>query len=570
MSDAPNQLAPLEVTSTEFQASVGPEPVVSTKSAEHPELDVFSLRVGNPRIQCFRFDFAPPAVLRPPKAKADHPGSVGGSNRPRVAARLPPAKSSTSFVPPNDVVKLQDRLFYVLQPPLESVLGGNEMRLPFEPFSYQYEGISYLYPRHAAVLADEMGLGKTMQSITATRLLLRSGEVRSVILICPKPLISNWQREFEQWAPEVPVTVIKGTGEQRRWAWQRNEFAVKIANYESILRDADMVRDETISADLVVLDEAQRIKNSSGSTSSVVREISRKRSWALTGTPIENSTDDLVGIFEFLLPGLLRKGMAPRNMAAATSDFILRRTKENVLTDLPPKLFRDAALELSGDQQISYSMAEDEGIVRLEEMGKEITIQHVFELVLRLKQICNFDPATGASSKLERLEADLEEVAASGKKAIVFSQWVDTLEKLESHLKRFNPLQYHGRVSSAAREQAIIDFREKEEHTVLLLSYGAGSVGLNLQFTNYVFLFDRWWNPAVEDQAINRAHRIGSSGPVTINRFVTPGTIEQRIDDILREKRELMEAILGDQEGPRQMGLSQDEIFGLFDLKIGL
>ena len=113
----------------------------------------------------------------------------------------------------------------------------------------------------------------------------------------------------------------------------------------------------------------------------------------------------------------------------------------------------------------------------------------------------------------------------------------------------------------------IEDFRNREEHTVLLISYGAGSVGLNLQSSNYVFLYDRWWNPAIEDQAINRAHRIGSTGPVTITRFVTPGTIEQRIDDILREKRELMHEILGSQDGPRQMGLSQDEIFGLFDLR---
>ena len=143
-----------------------------------------------------------------------------------------------------------------------------------------------------------------------------------------------------------------------------------------------------------------------------------------------------------------------------------------------------------------------------------------------------------------------------------------TLEKLASKLERFRPLQYHGRISSAAREAAIRDFRETDDHTVLLISYGAGSVGLNLQFTNYVFLFDRWWNPAVEDQAINRAHRIGSSGPVTINRFVTPGTIEQRIDDILREKRALMDAILGNQDSPRQMGLSREEIFGLFDLTV--
>ena len=173
-----------------------------------------------------------------------------------------------------------------------------------------------------------------------------------------------------------------------------------------------------------MLDESQRIKNRHSATSQVVRAIRGRRHWALTGTPVENSAEDLVGIFEFLAPGLLSSEMKPRRMGRAVSDYVLRRTKDQVLTDLPPKMFRDAELELTPEQREAYRLAEDEGVVRLTELGDEVTIQHVFELVLRLKQICNFDPATGASAKLERLEADLEEVAASGRKAIVFSQWV--------------------------------------------------------------------------------------------------------------------------------------------------
>ncbi len=530
---------------------------------------VVSLKTLAPKVKCREFLFpsakgtwldkvqeAPPA----PSAKVVKPPSDDGNEKAR--------STRTRFQPPDDVVKIEDRLFYLLQPPLENVLGVGELALPFEPFSYQYSGIGFLYPRHAAVLADEMGLGKTMQAITSIRLLLHAQEVRSAILICPKPLIPNWQREFALWAPELPVTVIEGSAEQRKWAWQRNEFPVKIANYEAVLRDSELVEDETISADLVVLDEAQRIKNANSSTSQTIRRVSRRRSWALTGTPIENSTDDLVGIFEFLSAGMLRRDMAHRDLSNATRDYIIRRTKDDVLKDLPPKLFRDAWLDLTPPQQARYELAEGEGIVRLEDMGKSITIQHVFELVLRLKQICNFDPVTGQSSKLDRLQVDLEEVAQSGKKAIIFSQWVQTLDHLGEELSRFRPLMYHGRISAKERERSIDRFRESDEHTVMLISYGAGSVGLNLQFCNYVFLFDRWWNPAVEDQAINRAHRIGSSGPVTITRFVAPGTIEQRIDDILRDKRELMSQILDCQDCPRQLGLSQKEIFGLFDLKV--
>jgi SNF2 family DNA or RNA helicase len=238
-----------------------------------------------------------------------------------------------------------------------------------------------------------------------------------------------------------------------------------------------------------------------------------------------------------------------------------------VLKDLPPKLFRDAELDLSPEQRSTYEMAENDGVMNLNEMGDCLTIQHVFELVLRLKQICNFDPATGVSSKLERLEADLEEVAASGKKAIVFSQWVKTLDRVGEKLARFGPLFYHGQIPSKQRDGILKQFKEDRSKHVILMSYGAGSVGLNLQFCEYVFLFDRWWNPAVEDQAINRAHRIGAAGPVTVTRMLALGTIEERINDVLNHKREIFDQIIGQTSAPASLGLSQAEIFGLFNLR---
>jgi SNF2 family DNA or RNA helicase len=255
-------------------------------------------------------------------------------------------------------------------------------------------------------------------------------------------------------------------------------------------------------------------------------------------------------------------------MARATRDYILRRTKDMVLGDMPPKLFRDAELDLTPEQQATYETAESDGVLRLEGMGAEITIQHVFELVLRLKQICNFDPATGASSKLERLEADLEEVAASGQKAIIFSQWVHSLLKLRDRLQRFGPVEYHGKIPSKARDGVLERFKEDPSKHVILMTYGAGSVGLNLQFCRYVFLFDRWWNPAVEDQAINRAHRIGVKGSVTVTRMLTVGTIEERINRVLEEKRELFDTIFAHSGAPpKNVGLTHDDVFGLFDLR---
>jgi SNF2 family DNA or RNA helicase len=465
-------------------------------------------------------------------------------------------------------VKLEDRLLYVLQPPLETIFSGGALEFPFTPFPYQFEGVAFLYPRYAAILADEMGLGKTMQAITTIRLLLHAGELENVLLICPKPLVTNWQREFAAWAPELPLMTIEGDQTKRRWQWGTTEVPIKIANYEVLVRDREIVEDDAVRFGLVVLDESQRIKNRSGTTSEVVRSIRRSRSWALTGTPVENSADDLVGIFEFLQPGYLTEGMKPRRMGKLAADFVLRRTKDKVLTDLPPKMFRDVEIELTAQQRETYRLAEEQGVLRLAGLGEGATIQHVFELVMRLKQVCNFDPATGESAKLERLEADLEEVVANGRKALVFSQWVETLDELGERLKHFGPLAYHGQVPSKKRDEVIARFRDDKRRHLMLMSYGAGSVGLNLQFASYVFLYDRWWNPAVEDQAINRAHRIGAAGPVTVTRFLSADTIEQRIDQILREKRELFDTIFSDAEPTgTSSGLTHDEIFGLFQLR---
>ena len=188
---------------------------------------------------------------------------------------------------------------------------------------------------------------------------------------------------------------------------------------------------------------------------------------------------------------------------------------------MPPKIDPRRLLELTPAQREAYDLAEKEGVVRLNALGETITVQHVFELVMRLKQICNFDPLTGQSAKLEQLQADMAEVAESGRKAIVFSQWVEPLE-----IAGRGAGSRSGRCSTTARcrrrsgRRSWINSRRDRTKHVLLMSYGTGSVGLNLQFTNYVFLFDRWWNPAVEDQAINRAHRLGQKEPVFVTRFV--------------------------------------------------
>jgi len=479
-------------------------------------------------------------------------------------------KKPTKVKPPSNALSVEDRLFYVLQPPLETWLKGQELIMPFEPFPYQYEGIAWIFAQESALLADEMGLGKTMQTITAVRLLLRAGQVRRVLLVCPKPLIPNWQREFNMWAEEVPVTTIEGDGPRRQMIWQMPGSAVLLANYELVVRDfQSMHPDDHPHFDLVVLDEAQRIKNRSSATAKTIHSIPRKRSLCLTGTPIENRAEEMISLFQFMK--VVPPNATPdiRQLSQLSEEFILRRTKDLVATDLPPRINRDEIIELTPAQEHTYKTAEKEGVIQLNGMGDSITIQHVFELVLRLKQICNSDPLTGDSCKLDRLVADMEEVSASGGKAILFSQWTKTLDWLAERTKQFGCLVYHGGVPTKKREPILTQFKEDPDSHLILMSYGTGAVGLNLQFAGYVFLYDRWWNPAIEDQAINRAHRIGATeAQIIVSKFICKDTIEERIDKVLQQKRELFHRILGDGDNENaSLSMSAGEIFGLFDLK---
>ena len=402
-------------------------------------------------------------------------------DKPTVDPKQPCAR--TPIRPPSDMVIFKDRLLYLLQPPLENLFANKQIELPFQPYPYQIKGIAFLMPRHAALLADEMGLGKTAQIIIALRLLFQSGLIRRTLIVCPKPLVVNWTRELKMWADDLPYEVIGGEAAARKAQWFASRCPLKLVNYELLTRDEDFVADPEVHFDVVVLDEAQRIKNRESKTARVVRSISRDRSWAMTGTPIENRVEDLVNIFAFVDPERIPPDTPAKLLPDLTRDCILRRVKEDVMTDMPPKVIQDVYLDLSPAQRASYDMAEKEGIVHLNELGDTITVQHVFELVLRLKQICNFDPRTGESAKLEQIVADMDEVAENNRKAIIFSQWVEPLETLAQALAPFGPLQYHGKIPQRERQPILDRFKTDPSKHVMLMSYGTGSVGLNLQFT---------------------------------------------------------------------------------------
>ena len=260
----------VDVAQTGFNPALGRLPAIETQTVSLSTILDFvpSWTARRIPIKCIGLTLPDGMEFLPPKV--DTTRISDGTELKKIAPLKKNAETTgvekpptvTRIKPPADALSLQDRLFYLLQPPLESWLAGQELIMPFEPFAYQYEGIAWLFSSHSALLADEMGLGKTMQTITAIRLLLRSGHARRIVLICPKPLIPNWQREFKTWAEELPIVTVEGNGHRRRMLWTMPGIPILIANYETMTRDiAEIPEDEQPKFDLLILDEAQRIKN---------------------------------------------------------------------------------------------------------------------------------------------------------------------------------------------------------------------------------------------------------------------------------------------------------------------
>jgi len=423
---------------------------------------------------------------------------------------------------------------------------------------YQREGVSFLFRREAALLADEMGLGKTVQAISALRLLLRRPDVNRALIVVPASLALNWQRELERWAPELVVRRLHGS-QTDRIAYYQLPIPVLIGTYEQISIDAlDRIPEE--SFDIVILDEAQRIKNHSSRTALACRLLPRDIAWALTGTPIENSRSDIESIFAFLRPGLLQATYGKAKTLEAISPHFLRRRKAEVLSDLPPIIIQDMSLELNDSQRIAYDFAWETGSDNLRRTHRPVLAPALLALITKLKQICNFVPTDGDSCKLDALQVLLESAAAVGTKVLVFSQYVETLKWLSSKIDSVPTSLYVGEQSPTERDNVLTSFERGRGSHVLLASLRAGGVGLNIPSANLVVLFDRWWNPAVEAQAISRAHRLGRLTPLHVVRFLVQDSIEERIDSILVAKQQLFEEYVESVEAAETSVLTRNDL----------
>ncbi len=426
---------------------------------------------------------------------------------------------------------------------------GDDLGLswPHPLFPYQLDGVRALLAHPSLLLADEMGLGKTIQAIAALRVLFAFAGANAALIVAPVGLVLQWRRELRQWAPELRLSTILGSPGARTGLWRAPEAQVFLCGYETLRGDR---HDPAVGGrdwDVVILDEAQRIKNPNTETSWAIKQLRRQRSWALTGTPLENRLDDLLSVLDFVAPGQFDPDSYALGLRRLLGEVQLRRRRANVLEDLPPKLSVPVLLDLAPAQRVAYERAEREGIVRLAALGTELRINHVLELILRLKQICNFCPETGASSKLADLRDRLAEIFAIGERTLVFSQFRAHpfgIERLAHELADYDPLVLSGQLSLAARADIVREFEHNENRRLMLLSLRAGGVGLNLTAASYVFHFDRWWNPAVEAQGEDRAYRIGQTRTVTVYSYLCANSVEERIAAILTDKRQLFSDIV--------------------------
>jgi SNF2 family DNA or RNA helicase len=508
---------------------------------------------GNPRQGGLAFDLAP--------ARSIQFGSHG------QAAELPLRGGKDDGLPGGQELMLE-RLRTLLAPPPRPSVQWTASLLPF-----QQDGVAALVHHECLLLADDMGLGKTVQSIAALRLLARGAPLRALVVV-PAGLVAQWRHTLRTWAPELRVSTVRGGVADRAWQWEV-PADVFLVSYETLRSDAatKVSPPRRRAWDVVVLDEAQKIKNASSDVSRACKLIPRRRAWALSGTPLENRIEDLASICEFLQP--YESGPIPRlrpgiELIDLHRSLQLRRRKVDVLTELPPKSVFTIDIELPALQRRAYERAKADGIVQLRALGPEVRVSNVLELIGRLKQLCNVDPVSGESAKLEDLRERVAAITDQGDRALVFSQYANNdfgAGFIARGLREFKPLQYTGSLTADERELVIQGFRHSRHHRALILSLRAGGQGLNLQEASYVVHFDRWWNPAVERQAEDRTHRMGQTNPVTVYAYRCVDTVEERIDVILQGKQSLFERLVDDVTLELSELLSKEDLLGLFGLR---
>jgi superfamily II DNA or RNA helicase len=444
---------------------------------------------------------------------------------------------------------------------------------------YQKHGVAWLqFLREngfGGILADEMGLGKTVQTLAFLRFVRQKhSDTAPMLIICPTSLVFNWMSEAKKFTPELKMLALHGPNRHQLFD-QISQNDIIITSYALARRDADRYRD--FEFDTVVLDEAQHIKNRQTQNAQAVKAVKSKHRLVLTGTPLENSVLDLWSVFDFLMPGYLgaandfreryeipitrsKDAGAQERLSRRLRPFLLRRLKKDVAADLPPKIEQVSFCELTAEQREVYQQvieaSRKEVLNAVGAQGLAKSRMVVLTALLRLRQVCcdlrllkldNVNAAT-ASSKLDMFSELVEEVIDGGHRVLVFSQFTTMLSLLKERLAS-GAIEYCYLDGSTPDRAAVVSrFQTDPDIPVFLISLKAGGVGLNLTGADTVIHFDPWWNPAVEDQATDRAHRIGQTKIVTSYKLITRDTVEEKILMLQNRKRDVIQATIGGED----------------------
>lgn len=440
------------------------------------------------------------------------------------------------------------------------------------------------------ILADDMGLGKTLQAIALIQSMKKELD-GPILIVAPKTLTYNWQNEFTKFAPNLNVTLIVESAAKRELQIANiGPQDIIITSYPLLAKDNAHYKNIIFS--MMLIDEAQHIKNPTTQAAKAVKLIPAKTRYALTGTPLENNVVEVWSIFDFVMPGFLGKhrdfidtvakkiGSDQQQEAVTTlkkkiSPFILRRLKKDVLTDLPDKITTPIYCEMESKQAAMYrhylSQIKQEIVSELAEAGFQKSQIKILALLTRLRQVCvdpnlfieNYD---GKSAKMESLLELLEEAISGGHKILVFSQFTSMLDLIAKRLEDSKIGYYYlsGQTAGKKRLEMVTEFNEQDANSVFLLSLKAGGTGLNLTSADIVIHVDPWWNPSVENQASDRAHRFGQENDVFVYELIVKNTIEEKILELKHKKAELFDALFNDESDTVFGKLTEKEILDLF------
>jgi len=483
--------------------------------------------------------------------KAKNPDQVPGVDKLQ-APPITPNSNEYSHRGGSDqkrILNFWDLVFPLLERPVNLDF-GTVIDLPSSLYPYQTKGVEFLLETFSALLGDDMGTGKTVQTSVALRILFQTGKIRTALVVCPLSVIPNWKREIAKWAGNLAVTVVRGDKKHRKVCW-RQAAHVWLTTYDTLRNDIELVLASRYGGfELVVLDEAQRVKNWTAGVTRAVRKLEATYRWGLSGTPLENNITELWTILNVLNPGISDAQLDwSDGIRGVLKPMFLRRRKQDVLTDLPPLMQSPVWLQLEDEQRKSYDELEQRGVLELHARGENITAQIIIVLLNKLKQVCNRCPRTGESSKLGWLRDSLENISAEGDKVLIFSQYTDErfagADWLEKELSNYGALNYSNATSDKQRGALLAAFKEKSEHTVFVGHPKTAGLGLNeLVVANYVVHFDHWWNPAVMNQATARAHRPGQTKTVFAYDLWVQDTYEEIIFKLLETKQDLYNEVV--------------------------